>query len=71
MEQQPSIIYRHDEPTKIDTANYLTLCKVGVDAANKNNWFIQLSSDAESPKWEYLGCLCSEDILLKLISFLK
>lgn len=62
------IIYRSDEPTKQDTADYLTIC-----LAKKFEYFIQLSKDPENPKWESVGC-CPENItytISKLIDLLK
>lgn len=58
------IITRHSEPTKLDTVDKLTLCRVG------EAWYIQLSDDIENPKWEYLGNDI-QDILLKAISLLS
>ncbi len=73
MEHQPRVIYRHDEPTKLDTANCKTLCKVGdaTDRTDQYEWFIQTNIDPETPKWISIGFLDSEDILLNLINVLK
>lgn len=66
------IIKRYSEPTKMDTADYLTLCEVGADSVNWHyrTLYIQLSHDAENPRWEHLG-VPSENAFLKLIEFLK
>jgi hypothetical protein len=56
------VIFRSIEPSKLDTANYKTLCRVANDT-----FYIQLSQDAENPKWEYIGKMDSELILLRLI----
>lgn len=61
------IIYRVSEPTKLDTANYLTLCEV---TGEKNIFYIQMSKDCETPDWHYLGILNTE-LLISLIDKLK
>lgn len=68
---QDRVIIRHEEPNKNDTANYLTLCKCYKHGHNEFEYYIQLSKDSENPKWEYLGCQDTEEILFKLIDFLK
>ena len=63
------IIKRFNPPTKMDTANHLTLCRVGDN--NKYEWYIQLCVNAEIPRWEPIGNLNDEQILLNLINLLQ
>lgn len=59
------VITRTSEPTKHDTADYLALCNVN------NEFYIQFGQNSENPNWQHIGNLDSDDILVKLISFLK
>lgn len=68
--QSIRVIYRHEMPTKLDSADYKTLCRVGCDIEPKE-YYIQLSQNPEIPKWEYLGAMNNEEILLKLIDYLQ
>lgn len=69
---QLRVIKRQGEPSKLDTANYLTLC-ISNSGYNLSNFYIQISHDPENPKWEYLGEIDNkaEDALLKIIDLLK
>jgi len=60
------ILSRTNDPSKLDTADQYTLCE-----DRDHQWYIQLSPNAEQPKWEYLGKLDSPNILIKLIDMLK
>lgn len=67
------IISRYSEPSKLDTAEFMTLCQVGYpheDFAN-HQFYIQLSKDADTPKWEKIGNFETPEILLNLIDALK
>ncbi len=68
--QDLKVITRRSEPTKLDTANYLTICQVSRDI---DYWeaYIQLSQDQENPNWEYLGSNKTSYILIKLIDLLR
>ena len=70
----PVVIYRYSEPSKLDTACYLTLCRVG-DANtikfDKLQWYIQSSTDSEKPNWQLLGTMENPDILINIINLLK
>lgn len=66
---QPRVIYRYDQPSKLDTVNYLTLCKV-LSISGTASYYIQLNHDQENPKWEYIGICEKEETLLNLISLL-
>ena len=65
------VITRYGEPSKLDTANFLTLCKIPQD--NLYKYYIQTSHDSENPKWEELGVFSDkqEDSLIKLINLKK
>lgn len=67
------VIKRLSEPTKLDTADFLTLCEVGMphQKYEEHGWYIQVNTDCEHPRWEFIGTLANENILLNLISFLK
>ncbi len=67
---QPRVIYRYDQPSKLDTANYLTLCKVLLLSGSLNSYYIQMNHDQENPKWEYVGICDKEETLLNLIELL-
>lgn len=71
-DQSVRIITRYNEPTKMDTANYLTLCEVGCNPDNilGHQFYIQISKDSENPRWEFLG-YPGEDSFIKLIELLK
>ncbi len=63
---QPRVIYRYEQPSKLDTANHLTLCMLFTSQI----YYIQMNQDSENPRWEYLGPCENEEILLKLINLL-
>ena len=74
MEHDPllRVIRRYDEPTKLDTANYLTLCCVGSDDQKPSEklYFIQMSKHPEEPRWILLG-YTNENTLIRLIDLLS
>ena len=57
------LITRTGEPSKLDTAEFGTLCKV--TNATGVIYYIQLSNDSENPKWTYVDCEDEEDALFK------
>lgn len=48
------LITRTGEPSKLDTAEFGTLCKV----TNSTGivYYIQINKDAENPSWTYVDC---------------
>lgn len=60
------ILSRTNKPNNIDTADQHSLC-----SDQHNNWYIQLSSNAEQPRWELIGKLDTCEILIKLIEILR
>lgn len=65
------VISRSEEPSKKDTADYLTLCEVGYVQNDFKKIYIQLSQDSENPKWHSLGNMSDTEILVRLIDILK
>ncbi len=49
----PTLITRYGPPSKMDMAPTLSVCKV-VSSSSETQFYVQLSSDDEDPKWEKL-----------------
>lgn len=64
------ILSRHSQPSKLDTADQFTLCKINSNNFVDSDFYIQLSLDSEIPNWEYLG-KPSQDMLVKLVDLLR
>lgn len=57
------LIMRTGEPTKLDTAEFGTLCKV----TNTTGviFYIQLSNDSENPRWTFVDCEDEEEACIR------
>ena len=58
------VITRTGEPSKLDTAEYGTLCKVTNNLGI--NYYIQMNKDSENPTWSYINVDSEEEILEKI-----
>lgn len=70
-EQELRMITRHSAPSFLDTAEYRVICKEIKGFDIPVDYYIQLSHDPDSPRWEFLGSSMSDTTLLKLIELLK
>ncbi len=50
----PNIVYRYSEPSKLDTADYGTICKVKTNHDDKKDIYVQISKH-EEPIWHFIG----------------
>lgn len=58
------MITRFGEPTKLDTAEYGTLCKVANNLGV--NYYIQMSKDSENPTWSFIPVEDEQEALERL-----
>lgn len=45
---------RYSEPTKLDAAPYMSICKVG-HRGKTVDIYVQRNTNEDDPRWEYLG----------------
>ena len=50
-----NIIYRFSEPSRMDTAEFKTICKVKCNASDKTLVYVQISSRPEDPRWNLVA----------------
>lgn len=63
---RPSIITRFGEPSKSDTAQHSTICRVS-NSPDSFDIYLQISHDEENPNWilmgQYHSSISDQDIL--------
>ena len=70
MEPSYKMLLRYGEPSKMDTADFGTLCKV-TKMDGPSEFYVQLSQNAEDPKWAKLDTVKEEEAISKIIDLLK
>ena len=63
-------ISRKSQPSKLDTADYKTICKVTMSDFD-TEFYIQLSRDSEHPNWGKLGTFDDEEMLLRIVDLIE
>jgi len=64
--EKPFVITRHSRPTILDTAQKGTLCKVS-EGFDIPTYYLQISSNEESPNWVKLEAKTEEEAFKELI----
>ena len=70
MNKEPFVITRHSEPNNLDTAERGTVCHVN-EYVGENSFYVQMSSNAESPTWIRLESKTLDDAQRELISLIS
>lgn len=63
-------LVRSSEPNKLDTADFGTLCKVS-NSSSEINYYIQMSSNSETPRWERLNALQESEAIIEALEITK